>query len=213
MSRILSWFFRALVRAAVVAAGFFVLWLGWRAFLRFGPKGPQAPAMYAFQAKGLVSRHMAFPRPAAPVLLPVPATMSSADVQLRLMKWWDGRHWLSEALAHGEPVKGGLRLRSGTLALVEVVHVSPSVPKGDATVCQVRARVRWEAPAGLEELFRVREIVGLRAAKGLLPGQSAELVCTFTQKGWRWELTSVQAPWAGELPLATPGLDPVDLVF
>ena len=213
MSVLLRWFLRCLMRAAVAVAGLAVVWLGWRAFLRYGPKGPQAPAMYAFQAKALVGRNMAFPRPAAPVLLPAPPNMSSADVQLRLMKWWDGKHWLPEALANGEPVKGGLRLRAGSLVLAQITQVSPAASRNGITFCSVRARVRWDVPASLQELFRVREIVALRFARGLLPGQEAELVCTFTLKGWRWELASAQAPWAGELPVATRGLDVMDLVF
>lgn len=206
-------FLRGLFRLVLLGSALGALWLGWRALLLHGPGRAPSSAMYLFHAKALVRHRLAFPRPAAPILLPVPARMSSADVQLRLMKWWDGRQWLPEALAHGEPVKGGLLLQAGELGLVAVTHVSPAEVRGGLATCTARAKVRWEVPAASQEILRVREIVGLRLPKGLLPGQAAEMTCTFARRGLRWELTSAEFPWAGRLPLAKRSLDPIDWIF
>ena len=161
----------------------------------------------------LVRHRLAFPRRAAPVFLPAPRSMSSADVQLRLMKWWDGKQWLPEALAHGEPGRGGLQLHAGELALVEVTGVSPVETRDGATVCSVRAKVRWDVPADLKEILRAREIVGLRFSRGLMPGQAAETTCRFARKGWKWELVSAESPWGGKLPLAAQSPGPMDWIF
>ena len=206
-------FLKGLTKLILLGSVLGTLWLGWRAFLRFGPGGAQAPAMYLFHAKALVRHRLAFPRRAAPVFLPAPRSMSSADVQLRLMKWWDGKQWLPEALAHGEPGRGGLQLRAGELALVEVSGVSPVETRDGATVCSVRAKVRWDVPADLKEILRAREIVGLRFSRGLMPGQVAETTCRFARKGWKWELVSAESPWGGKLPLAAQSPGPMDWIF
>jgi hypothetical protein len=125
--------------------------------------------------------------------------MSSADVQLRLMKWRDGHRWLPEALTHGEQIKEGLRLHSGRLSLVDIVHVGPAESQGEKAVCTVLCKVRWDFPDDLQELLRVRQIVELRLPKGLEPGQTGEIACTFTRTGWRWELLSMESPWGGKL--------------
>lgn len=206
-------FLRGSFRLVLLGAALGALWLGWRAFLVHGPGRAPSPAMYRFHAKALVRHRLGFPRQVAPVLLPAPRSMSSADVQLRLMKWWDGRQWLPEALAHGEPAKGGLRLQAGRLELVEIASVSPAAAKDGVTTCSVRAKVRWEIPPGSQEILRVREIVGLRFSRGLLPGQAAEVACTFARKGWRWELASAKSPWEGELSQAKPSPGPMDWIF
>jgi hypothetical protein len=169
--------------------------------------------MYVFHARALVRHRLALPRPAPPVLLPVPQSMSSADVQLRLMKWWDGKTWLPEALARGEAGQGGLQLRAGELTLAEVTNVSPLNTKEGVTTCTVRTKVRWDFPDELQELQRVKEIVALRFAKGIMPGQVAEMTCTFTQKGWHWELVSVEPPWGERLPVRTQSPNLMDWIF
>lgn len=196
------------MRLFFIGLGLGVLFLGWRAFLHYGPGGARSPGMYLFHAKALVRHRMAFPRPVAPVFLPSPQSMSNADVQLRLMKWWDGKHWLPEALAHGESVKDGLQLHVGELTLVDVTSVTPPDAKNGVTTCAVRVKVRWDFPEDLQELQRVKEIVALRFAKGPAPGQVVEMTCTFTRKGWRWELVSAESPWGGKLPVTgqSPGL-------
>jgi hypothetical protein len=189
--------------------GLGVLLLGWRAFLHYGP----GPSMYQFHAKALIRSRLAFPRPAPPVFLPEPEGMSSADVQLRLMKWWDGKHWLPEALAHGEQVKGGLQVHAGELALVDVTSVTASLAKVGVTGCAVHAKVRWDFPADLQELLRVKEIIALRFGKGLTPGQAGEMTCVFTQQGWRWELVSAEAPGGGRLSVSRQSPGFLDWVF
>jgi hypothetical protein len=202
-----------LLRLLVFGLGLGLILLGWRAFLHLGPRGERPPAMYLFHAKALIHHRLAFPRPASQVYLPAPQSMSSADVQLRLMKWWDGKHWLPEALAHGEAAKGGLQLHAGELTLVEVTGVSPAETKDGITTCVVRARVRWDVPPNLQELIRVREIVALRFPKGPLPGQIAEMTCAFTRKGWAWELVSAESPWGGRLPASAQSPDPMRWIF
>ena len=169
--------------------------------------------MYLFQAKALVRQRMAFPRPAAAVLLPAPQGISSAAVQLRLMQWWDGKHWLPEALARGEAVKGGLQLHAGELNLVGVTGVTPPESMDGVTTCAVRVKVRWDVPENLQELQRVQEIVALRWPKGLAPGQVGEMTCTFTRKGWRWELVAADSPWGGQLPVTGQHRGPLDWLF
>ena len=169
--------------------------------------------MYLFHAQALVRQRMAFPRSAAPVLLPAPQSMSSADVQLRLMKWWDGKHWLPEALAYGESIKGGLQLHAGELTLVAVTRVTPPYSKGGVTTCVVRAKVRWNFPESLQELQRVREIVAVRFQKGLAPGQVAEMTCTFTRTGWRWELVAAESSWGEKLPVTGRSRGLLDWLF
>lgn len=198
---------RGVFRLLLIGVGLGALCLGWRAVLRYGPG---ASAMFAFHAKALVRQRLAFPRPAPPVFLPEPQSMSSADVQLRLMKWWDGGHWLPEALVHGQPVKGGLQLRSGALILVEA---APVAAKADAAACLVQARIRWDFPEELQELHRVKAIIDLRMPKGLSPGQVGEVACSFTRKGWRWELVSATSSWDGRLTLDGPRPGPLDWVF
>jgi hypothetical protein len=139
--------------------------------------------------------------------------MSSADVQLRLMKWWDGQNWLPEALAQGESVKGGLQLRAGRLALLSVTEVSPLASKDGNTTCNVRVKIRWDFPEALQELQRVQEIVALRFPKGLLPGQAAELNCRFMRQGWRWELVAAESSGGGKLPLPKQVPGPLDWLF
>ncbi len=191
---------KGLVRLALIGLGFAALFMGWRAFLHYGP-GRTQQAMFWFHAKALVHERASFPRPAVEVLLPVPRSMSSADVQLRLMKWREGNRWMPEALSRGEESKGGLRLRSGELRLVDITRVGPAEIQEGATVCTVSCRVRWDFPQELQEMLRVKEIVELRLPKGLGPGQTGEVACTFKQVGWRWELSSVDSPWGGKLDL------------
>lgn len=169
--------------------------------------------MYLFHAKALVRHRAGFPRPAAAVFLPVPQSMSSADVQLRLMNWWDGKRWLPEALAHGESIKGGLQLNAGELELVDVTGVSPPETKEGATTCTVRVKVRWTFPEDLQEVLRVKEILALRFTKGLAPGQAGEMTCAFTRKRWRWELVSAVSPWGGKLSVPPPSPGPLDWLF
>jgi hypothetical protein len=171
---------------------------GWRAFLRYGP-GNTGPAMFQFHAKALLRRAEVFPRPVPDILLPIPQPMSSADVQLRLMKWWDGKNWLPSALAHGVPGRTGLRLHSGEVMLVTIKRVDPLEIKDNETLCKVRCQVRWNLPEELQELFRVREIVGLHLPGTLGPGQGAETTCVFSRHGWQWELVSAESPWGGKL--------------
>lgn len=209
-------FIRGFLRLLFIGLGLAALSLGWRAFLHYGPGlqgGARAPAMYLFHAKALIRQRMAFPRAVAPVLLPAPQRMSSAEVQLRLMQWWDGQHWLPEALAHGESVKGGLQLHAGELTLVDVTRVTRTEIRDGVTTCAVRAKVRWDFPENLRELHRVREIVDLRFVKGLTPGQVTEMTCTFTRKGWRWELVSAESPWGGKLAVLGQSRSLLDCLF
>ena len=206
-------FFKGLLRLLFLGLAAGALYLGWLAFLRFGPGLQGGPPLYLFHAKALVRSRLAFPRPAPPVLVPAPQNLSSADVQLRLMKWWDGRSWLPEALAQGESVKGGLRLHSGELVLVEVVRVVPLPLKDGDPACSVRVKVRWDFPGDLQELLRTQEIVALRLPKGPAPGQAAEMACTFIRKGWRWELASAESPWGDPAAAASSSRSPLDWLF
>lgn len=193
---------RGLLRAVVLILLSAALFVGWRAFLRFGPQWQESgkQGMYTFHAKLLLRQRLDFPRPAAEATLPVPpAPMTSADVQLRLMEWWDGKSWSPAALAQGEPTKQALKLRTGQLVLVGVSRVSPVETAGGEALCRIRADVRWDVPEGLQELVRVKEIVQLRLPKGLAPGQTVPITCVFARRGWRWELVSAQSPWGGEL--------------
>ena len=204
---------KGLVRLLFLGLGVGILFVGWRAILHYGPGGARSPAMYLFHAKALVRHRMAFPRSVAPVFLPTPQSMSSADVQLRLMKWWDGTHWLSEALAQGESVPGGLLLKAGELTLVDVIRVTPPVSKAGVTTSVVRVKVRWDFPETLQELRRVKEIVALRFTKGLAPGQVAELNCTFIRSGWRWELVAAESPWGGKWPVTGQSQSLLEYLF
>jgi len=162
--------------------------------------------MYGFHARGLVRSRLGFPRPAPTLLLPVPQHMSSADVQLRLMKWWDGKEWLPEALTMGRVMKGGLQLSSGELVLGDLIELA-----GEAEGrCRIRIGVRWELPEELQELYRVREIVALRMPKGPAPGQTAEFACAFVREGWRWEVSSAQSPWGERLNAKATRRGPLD---
>jgi hypothetical protein len=204
----LRWLLRMLGRLCIAVLASALLFAGWRACLRYGPGwrgGPAAPALFPFHAEALVKQRLAFPWPVEDAVLPVPATMSSADVQLRLMKWWDGKQWLPEALAHGEREKGGLRLHAGELVLAEVAGVGAPEVKDGVTRCTVRLRVRWDVPEALQELFRVKEIVGLRMPRGLVPGQAEAWTCVLVRRGWDW--TPLQAETKRGAKLA--GLDKV----
>jgi hypothetical protein len=211
----LRWFLGMLLRLAFIALVIVALLAGWRALLVYGPGkvGNGKAAMFQFHAKALVRHHLAFPRFAGEVVLPAPAPMSSADVQLRLMQWWDGKNWLPMALAHGVPIKGGLRMDPGGLELVGVTQVGPAETKESLTICRVRVEVRWKVPDDLQEILRVREIVGLRLPKNLTPGQSGESLCTFTQDGWRWRLVSAESPWGGKWDVPLRTLNWMDLIF
>jgi len=204
---------QGLKRLLLVGLGLGALFLGWQAFLHYGPGLQGGPPMYAFHAKALVRARLAFPRPAPPVLVPSPQAMSSADVQLRLMKWRDGKAWLPEALAHGEAVKEGLRLDGGELVLGEVRIVEAQPAEAGRSGCRVRVAVRWELPEELQELLRVREIVGLRLPKGPGPGQTGELTCVLARRGWRWELVSADSPWEGKLPVGAGRPKPWSWLF
>jgi hypothetical protein len=206
-------FFKGLLRLLCLGLGAGALYLGWLAFLRFGPGLQGGPPIYLFHAKALVRSRLAFPKPAPTILVPAPQTLSSADVQLRLMKWWDGRNWLPEARAHGESAKGGLRLHGGKLNLVEVVGVAPPPAKGGEPACRLRVKVRWDFPEDLQELLRVQEIVGLRFPKGPAPGQSAEMACTFVRKGWRWELVSLESTWGEQVATGPARRSLLDWLF
>jgi hypothetical protein len=199
----------------MLALGAAALLGGWRAFLRFGPGnvGDGKAAMFQFQAKALIHHRLDFPKPGVEMFLPAPVSMSSADVQLRLMNWWDGKNWLPAALALGSPVKSGLHLHSGELELTGVASVGPLETQNELGLCKVRARVRWNAPEELREILRVKEIVGLRLPKGLQPGQSGDLLCSFAQDGWRWRLVSAESPWGGSWNIPLRNRTWLDLVF
>jgi len=75
--------------------------------------------------------------------------MSSADVQLRLMKWWDGgngcrKRWPTANL------QGRLRLHAGELTLVDITHVGSAETQDDQTICRVQFKVRWDVPQDLQ---------------------------------------------------------------
>ncbi len=204
MIRLLRGFLRFVWRLAFLCLIIGAVFLGWRALLRYGPgfqskSKTAAPAMFQFHVAFIARHRFGFPRPAPEVLMPAPQAMSSADVQLKLMNWWDGKTWLPAALANGDPARGGLRLRPGSLELLEVAGVGPIETQGSDARCQVRLKVRWDFPAGLEEVRRVQEIVGLRLPKGIRPGQSAILTCLFVRHGWLWDLVSAESPWGGKL--------------
>lgn len=192
-------FLKGVFRLVLIGLALAALFVGWRAVLHYGPGASQG--LFWFHAKALVRERASFPRPSAEILLPTPRTLSSADVQLRLMKWREGNRWMPEALARGEEAKNGLRLRAGVLSLVELTQVGAAEVKDGQTTCVVKCRVRWDLPEDLQELLRVKEIVELRLPKGLGPGQTGEIACTFRRDGWRWELVSITSPWGGDLDL------------
>ncbi len=193
-------FLRGLRRLILVVLCVGLLFAGWRAFLRFGPRwmGGGQSAMLPFHAKLLVTQRLGLPHSAAEVVIPAPQSMSSADVQLRLMKWWDGKNWLPEALARGGAGKGGLHLRAGELTLVDITRVGTAEIQKDQVVCQVRFKVRWDFPKDLQEMLRVKDIVNLRMPKGPAPGQGTEVTCTFIEHGWQWIPAPVESPWGGK---------------
>lgn len=189
-----------LLRLILLGLGVCAVFIGWRALLHYGPQGSETKsALFSYHAKALVHFRVPLPRPATDLVLPVPHPMSSADVQLRLMKWREGEAWLPTALACGTPGKGGLHLRAGELDLVDIVKVSPVRMENGQRLCQVTCTVRWALPEDLQELLRVKDIVELKLPKGLGPGQSGRIVCTFAQQGWQWELASAESPWGGTL--------------
>lgn len=204
-------FLKGVFRLILAALALAALFAGWKAFLRYGPGASQG--MFRFHAMALVRERASFPRPSAEILLPTPQTLSSADVQLRLMKWREGNRWMPEALARGEETKSGLRLRSGVLTLVDLARVGGAELKDGQTTCTMTCRVRWDLPEDLQELLRVREIVELRLPKGLGPGQTGEIICTFRRNGWRWELVTLTSPWGGNLDLKAQPKGRFDWLF
>jgi hypothetical protein len=187
-------FLKGLAKLVLVCAGLVALFVGWRAFLRWGPpvvnRGSVPPAMFTFHAKALLRPLETIDSPE--VLLPLPQHLSSQDMQLKLMKLRDDRNWLPQALALGEPRKHGLLLHSGTMTVEEVLSVGSAQLQGASQRCQVRIRVRWVFPEALQELYRVRELVDLRMPKDFLPGQSTIVTCTFVQRDWTWELATIE---------------------
>jgi len=198
---------KLILAAAILAA----LYGGWRGFLRWGPAwvnrdNPAPPAMFTFHAKALLKPLGTLAPPE--ILLPVPQPLSSQDMQLKLMKWRDSKSWLPLALALGEQKKEGLVLNSGQLVLEEVIAVGPAVKQNGVSRCLVKLRVRWQFPDALHELYRVREHVDLKLPKSFLPGQPIEMVCTFQQRGWGWELVKLEPEVnrRTKLPLTREGL-------
>src|SRR5512142_884357 len=122
------------------------LWLGWRAYLHWGPallnRGSAPPAMFVMQAKALLQPLESLDPPE--VLLPLPTPLSSQDMQLKLMRWRDSKNWLPDALAQGEPQKHGLRLRAGYLTVEDLSAIGPAQTVGGLVTCQVKLRVRWQ---------------------------------------------------------------------
>jgi len=197
-------FLRGLGKWLLVCSVPVLLLLGWRAFLCWGPAllnrgSAPPPAMFTFQAKALIKPLEATEPPE--VLLPVPQHLSSQDMQLKLMKLRDDKNWLPQALALGEARKQGLLLYSGSVTIDEVLSVGPAQHQGEVICCQVRLRVRWAFPEALQELYRVRELVGLKLPKTLLPGQSSIITCTLMQKQWNWELVNIQPALSGQIKL------------
>jgi len=175
------------------------LFLAWRAFLRWGPgimnRSSAPAAMFTFHAKALLKPLESLDPPA--VLLPIPAKLSSADAQLRLMKLRDDRNWLPAALELGEPTKQGLQLKAGSLVVEDVISVGPMERGGEAQYCKVQLRMRWMLPEALNEIYRVREILGLRMANDLLPGQSRIVTCRFFLHDGLWEFVSIDPKLPG----------------
>ena len=195
-------FLKGLGKLVLIGIILLGLCLVWKANLRFGPgllssSAQQAPAMYAFHAKALVVRQLEH-MPAPEMLLPTPQTLSNADVQLRLMKLRDAKSWLPAAYSLGESTPQGLRLRNGKMVVVALEEVgAPTMVSGDMQ-CRVRVRSRWEFPEEASEIYRVRDIVGLKLSKGLEPGQSSVATFTFLRRGWTWEFVRCEAPWIGK---------------
>jgi hypothetical protein len=204
-------FLRGLGKLLLLCVALLALFLGWRAFLRWGPslvnRGSTAPpAMFAFQAKVLLKPLESIAPPE--VLLPVPQHLSSPDMQLKLMKLRDDKNWLPAALALGELRKQGILLYSGSFVPEEILSVGPAQTQGSTTRCQVKIRARWVFPEILQELYRVRDLVGLKLPKTWLPGQSVVVTCTFMQRGWDWDLVAVDPELIGriERPMHPEGL-------
>ena len=201
---------KKLFKVILICAIPVVLFLMWRAFLRWGPgivnRSSAPPAMFAFHAKALLKPLESLDPPE--VILPVPARLSNADGQLRLMKLRDERNWLPSALALGEPTKQGLRLKAGVLVVEEVVSVSPLQPEKDLLKCTVQLRMRWMLPDSLNELYRVRDIAGLKVSTNLLPGQSRMVTCVFVQREGLWELVSTdpELPGRSRIPAHPAGI-------
>ncbi len=181
------WKRRLLALAAVVG-----LPLAWKAVLLEGPgllipSSGAPPAMFRFHAQGLVKGALGYPRPVEGTL-PAPALGSSHAAQLALMGWWEGRGWSSKALAQGRVEGRDLKVRLGSLGLLGVTEVSPSRDYNGPRLCQADYRVRWELPEAERELYRVRELVGLRLPAGLrMPGQELAKQVTLerTALGWK----------------------------
>jgi hypothetical protein len=104
-------------------------------------------------------------------------------------------------------------MHAGELTLMGITSVGPSEIKNELTICKVRAQVRWNVPEELQELFRVKEIVGLHLPKGLEPGQSGEAVCVFIRQGWFWKLNSAESSWGGKWNLPLQARTWMDLVI
>lgn len=180
--------------------GIFILVLAavpllWKALLLQGPalahKGEGAPpAMFRFQAKGLILAELGYPRDLE-ATLPAPVAGTSHAAQLQLMGWWDGRVWLQKALAQGRPAGRDLRVRLGHLSLAEVKDVSVARDYNGLTMCQADFQVRWDLPDAEGELFRLQPLVGLRLPSGLplrMPGQEMAQQVSLERTSWGWKV-------------------------
>ncbi|MBI4913509.1 MAG: hypothetical protein HY823_12285 [Acidobacteria bacterium] len=180
--RISPWVTRPL---AVVA-----LALVWKAVWRFGPRVlGQAGVVFPVHARLLVQLGVPYPR-SVRAILPAPAPGSSAEAQLRLMDFWDGKTWTSKALAEGRRAGKDLGVACGRLVLKGGVSASPPREENGVQRATLTYRVRWVPPPESDDLWRARQIVGLRLPRvpGIpSPGQESTRQADITPSpvGWR----------------------------
>jgi hypothetical protein len=179
--------------------GVAAFYFGSRAALRYGPtllgrKDKNAPAIFHVQATALICSKFGYPKP-VDLVIQEPRKFTSAKAQLRLMRWWENKTWLPEALAAGTPDKSGLHLHAGQIELVDILEIGPIREENGTSRCEAKYRIQWKFPDALQEIYRVRAIVGIHIPKEQpvqSPGQSRILQCTFVAQGLEWTIEDAE---------------------
>jgi hypothetical protein len=184
----------------------------WFSTLRFGPalaalgRSEPAPAVFGFQARGLLLAQLGYPR-TLEASLPPPAPGSNEDAQLRLMGYWTGREWSAKALSSGRLDGKALKVSAGKLDIIEIVGVTPARDYNGPQLCQVDYRVRWTYKGELDEFMRVRELVPYHLPRNLgiqKPGGVAAKQVTLERKGLGWSVQDAEELRGREAGLPNP---------
>jgi hypothetical protein len=170
----------------------------WRGILMWGPglahRGEGLPpAMFRFQARGLIKAYLDYPRQVEGYL-PAPGRGTGPAAQLALMGWWDGHTWTPKALKRGRLEGTGLQVRLGRLEVVGIAEVTPVRDYNGPQLCQADYRVRWETSLFDQELLKADRLVGLRYPKGLrTPGEELPLQVTLERTPFSWAVQDARA--------------------